>query len=269
MVKLRQEMKLRKFSPRTIKTYIHYIQECIRFLNGKSPKEIMGEDVRRYLESLADNDKSSSTLNTAYSALQFYFEKILRRKFFATIPRAKKEKQLPIVLSQQEVTLFLSCIKNKKHLAMIQLLYGSGLRVGEVIRIKMRDIDLDRMLLHVVQSKGAKDRYTIIPQSLKNTLAVQSQLKEPGDFLFTNGSGGRHTTTSVQKVVSQVAQRIGLSKNVTPHTFRHSFATHLLENGTDIPYIQELLGHAKLETTQIYTHVARNNLSDITSPLDA
>ncbi len=268
MVKLAQEMKLRKFSPSTVKSYIRYVQECLRFCDGKSPKNIAGEDVRNYLEWLANSGKSGSTLNTAYSALQFYFEKILRRKFFATIPRAKKEKHLPIVLSKEEVRRLIDGIENKKHKTIVELLYGCGLRVGEVVKIRMNHVDVERMQLHVVQGKGAKDRYTILPLSLKQVLIAQASMKKRGDFLFTNGRGSRLTTASIQKIVAHAATRAKISKKVTPHTLRHSFATHLLEAGTDIRYIQELLGHAKLATTQIYTHVARSNLDAITSPLD-
>ncbi len=159
-------------------------------------------------------------------------------------------------------------IGNKKHRTIVELLYGAGLRVGEVVRIRMKDVDLDRMQLHVVQAKGAKDRYTILPTALQMILEVQNGLKTQDDFLFTNGRGGRLTTASIQKIVSQSAERATISKKVTPHTLRHSFATHLLEAGTDIRYIQELLGHAKLATTQMYTHVARSSLDTITSPLD-
>lgn len=268
MVKLRQEMKLRAYSPKTEKTYILYIEQCLHFSGGKSPREIAGADVRSYLEHLSDNDVSASTLNTAYSALQFYFEKILRRKFFVTIPRAKKEKRLPIVLSKGDVMRLIASIRNKKHQTIVQLLYGAGLRVGEVVQIRMCDIDLDRMQLHVVRAKGAKDRYTIVPESLKLILLAQARLKQSQDFLFTNGRGGRLSTTSVQHIVSQAGVRAGISKAVTPHTLRHSFATHLLESGTDIRYIQELLGHAKLATTQIYTHVTRSSLASVVSPLD-
>jgi len=269
MVKLRQEMKLRKFSQKTVKTYIQYIEEFLRFCDGKSSKNVVGADIKDYLEWLSDSGKSGSTLNTAYSALKFYFEKILCRKFFAQIPRAKKEKKLPVVLSKEEVRRLIAGIENKKHRTIVELLYGCGLRVSEVVKIKMKDIDLDRMQLHVVQAKGAKDRYTILPVSLQMTLETQATLKETNDFLFTNRRGGRLTTTSIQKIVSQANERADISKNVTPHTLRHSFATHLLEAGTDIRYIQELLGHAKIETTQLYTHVARSNLENITSPLDA
>ncbi len=269
MVLFVEEMKLRNLSVKTRKSYYGYVDACLRFLGGKSPREVVADEVRRYLSYLADNGKSASTLNTAYSALQFYFEKILRRKFFITILRAKKEKRLPAVLSVEEVRRLIEVIQNNKHRTIVQLLYGSGLRVGEVVRIRMRDIDCDRMQLHVVQAKGAKDRYTILPHTLEHVLRAQARMKKSDDWLFTNGRGGHLTIESVQKVVARAAEFAGITKQVSPHTLRHSFATHLLENGTDIRYVQELLGHAKIETTQIYTHVTRKHMMNILSPLDA
>lgn len=263
-----EEMKLRNLSLKTRKTYHGYVNAFLRFLGGKSPREVVSDDVRRYLSLLADNEKSASTLNTAYSALQFYFEKILCRAFFVHIPRAKKQKRLPVVLSKVEIGRMVEGVTNKKHRTIIELMYGSGLRVSEVVHIHMRDIDLDRMSLHIVNSKGAKDRYTMIPRSLVETLCAQVRLKRSSDYLFTNGRGGSLTTASVQKIVSAASRCVGISKEVTPHTLRHSFATHLLEAGVDIRYIQELLGHAKIETTQLYTHVARNYTENIISPLD-
>lgn len=212
--------------------------------------------------------KHDNILNTAYSALQFYFQNILRRKFFAIIPRAKKAKQLPVVLSKEEVRRMIDLMANPKHHCMISLLYGAGLRVGELVRLRMRDIDTFRNMILVVQSKGAKDRYVMLPEALRDTMIKQSRLKTTDDFLFTSYDGGQLTEAMIQKVVQQAAQRAGISKVVTPHTLRHSFATHLLESGTDIRYIQELLGHAKLATTQIYTHVAGQDLIGIASPLD-
>lgn len=269
MVLFMEEMKLRNLSVKTRKTYHGYVSACLHFLGGKSPREVVTDDVRRYLLSLADNGKSASTLNTVYSALQFYFEKILHRAFFVHIPRAKTEKRLPVVLSKSEVRNMIEGVTNNKHRTIIELMYGSGLRVSEVVHIRMRDIDLDRMSIHIVNSKGAKDRYTMIPQSLKIILTGQLRVKQGSEYLFTNGRGGGLTSASVQKIVSTASRRVGILKQVTPHTLRHSFATHLLEAGTDIRYIQALLGHAKIETTQLYTHVAQKYTMGIVSPLDA
>lgn len=267
MVKLRQEMKLRNFSQKTIKSYLYYISDCLKKSN-KQARAVTGGDIRNYLENLVSFGMSSSTLNSAYSALKFYFETILRRKFFFNIPRSKKEKHLPTVLSKEEIAKILSVVQNPKHRCIVALLYGTGLRVSELTHIKMCDIDLSRGLIRVFQGKGKKDRLTLLPESLKEVLSKQSKLKTPDDFLFTNGRGGRLTEASIQKIVAHAAVEAGIGKTVSPHTLRHSFATHLLENGTDIRYIQELLGHAKLQTTQIYTHVASSNLKNIKSPLD-
>jgi site-specific recombinase XerD len=264
---LEQEMKIRNFSQKTIKSYLHYITKCLNWSN-KSPRGISGEDIRLYLEKLAENNVSASTLNTAYSALRFYFVSILHRNFFVYIPRAKKSNYLPVVLSKQEIIRMLERIENKKHHCIISLLYDTGLRVSELTHIKMRDFDFDRMLLRVFQGKGKKDRMVILPAKLKEVLTGQARIKKADDFLFTNGRSGRLTETTIQKVVAQAGSKAGLHKHIHPHTLRHSFATYLLENGTDIRYIQELLGHAKLQTTQIYTHVANKNLQGIKSPLD-
>lgn len=267
MKKLAQEMKLRKLSQKTIKSYTHYITRCLTMAN-KSPRALTTTDIRDYLEYTADQGASASTLNTIYSALKFYFETILKRKFFATIPRAKTPKTLPTVLSKNEVHNMISATSNPKHRCILSLLYGTGMRVGEIVRLKIRDIDFDRDIIHIVQSKGAKDRIVTLPQTLKLTLLKQKQLKQPGDFLFTNYKNKRLTTTTIQKIIKQVAKRANIAKIVTPHTFRHSFATHLLESGVDIRYIQKLLGHARLETTQIYTHVADTDLTSLPNPLD-
>lgn len=268
MARLRQEMRLRKFSQKTIKSYLLYIEACLRFVR-KSPRDVDGADVRNYLDHLASTGKSASTLNTAYSALQFYFGKILRRKFFVNIPRAKKPHMLPEVLSKEEVRRMIDCVENPKHKCMIQILYGTGVRVGELVRLRMRDIDFARDCIRVVQGKGAKDRMGLLPKSIRELLERQRSVKHPTDFLFTSYDGGRLTEATVQKVVRHAAKLAGVQKEVTPHTLRHSFATHLLESGTDIRYIQALLGHAKLATTQIYTKVSSQALGGIKSPLDS
>ncbi|MSU74944.1 MAG: integrase [Candidatus Magasanikbacteria bacterium] len=267
VILLKQEMVLRGFSVKTIKSYLHYVGEFLRFAN-KDARSVSQADVRAYLEYLSSEDFSASTINTAYSALLFYFGKILYRRFFVNLPRAKKEKHLPNVLSKAEVAKIIEVTENPKHNCIISLLYGTGVRVSELTHIKMRDVDLDRMILRVYQGKGKKDRQTIIPKALKEILLKQQKLKMADDYLFTNGRGSRLTEATIQKVVGAAAQKAGIQKNVSPHTLRHSFATHLLEAGTDIRYIQELLGHAKLQTTQIYTHVASTAIAGIVSPLD-
>lgn len=263
---LARELRIRNYSKKTADSYIRYNQEFLRFCE-KDPREAMAEDIKNYLDYLAC-EWSASTVSVAYNALLFYYKTIWRRQFFVNLPHPRKEKHIPVVLAKEEVKKMINLPSNPKHHCIISLLYGAGLRVSELTHIKMRDIDFDRNLLRVFQGKGKKDRMTLLPEALKEILIKQENLKIPNDYLFTNGRGSRLTEATIQKIVVSTAKKAGIAKNVTPHTLRHSFATHLLENGTDIRYIQELLGHAKLQTTQIYTHVANNNLKNIVSPLD-
>ena len=263
---LAMELRIRNYSPRTAESYIHHNSEFLRFC-AKDPREVKAEDIKAYLDFLA-REWSASTVSVAYNALLFYYKTIWHRSFFINLPHPRKEKHLPVVLSKSEVQRMISATKNSKHHCIISMLYATGVRVSELTHIKMRDIDLDRMVLRVNQGKGKKDRQTLIPRMLLETLKNQQRLKQPDSYLFTNGRGGRLTEATIQKVVARAAARAGVGKIVSPHTLRHSFATHLLENGTDIRYIQELLGHAKLQTTQIYTHVATSSLKNIISPLD-
>lgn len=263
----RQEMKLRGFSQKTIKSYIHYINEVLRFASI-GPREIKTTDIRDYLEFLFASGKSASTLNTAYSALKFYFESVMKRGFFVNIPRAKNKKRLPTVLSKLEINKMLEMTINPKHHCIISIMYGCGLRVSEVVGIRMLDIDLDRKMLRVYRGKGDKDRYVVLPEKIMLVLRKQMKLKQKNDFLFTNFQNGKMSTRSIDKIVKSAVRLTNINKSVSCHTLRHSFATHLLENGTDIRYIQALLGHARLETTQIYTHVANSSLAEILSPLD-
>lgn len=262
-----QYMQLKNFSTRTRDIYMHYLLECLHHANVHAPY-ITEDHVREYLSSLQQKNTASSTLNTAYSALKLYFGEVLRRKFFVRIPRSKNPKKIPSVLSKEEVSRLIQSANSPKHHMMISLLYGAGLRVSELVHLKMKHFDFDRGLIFLEEAKGKKDRYTLLPVALKTLLQKQNTLKKPNDYLFTNSTGAHLTTTTIQKVIKSVAQKAKIAKHVHPHTLRHSFATHLLESGTDIRYIQELLGHTKIETTQIYTHVTLKNTS-IVSPLDA
>jgi len=267
ILKLKQEMKLRKFSPKTIKSYLYYITDLLEY-SSKNPKTVNSDDIRRYLENLADKGQSSSSLNIAHSAFKLYFEKILNRRFFANIPRAKQPKKLPETLTKEEVHQILGTIKNVKHKLMLGFMYSSGLRVSEVINCKVKDLDFKSRLLRVRQAKGAKDRTTILSEKLCPVLAKYLKNKTGSDYVFESDRGGKLTERTVQKVFETALVESGIKRPATCHSLRHSFATHLLESGTSIRYIQEMLGHAKLETTQIYTKVANTNLQTIKSPLD-
>lgn len=265
---LERELKIRGLSRKTIKSYLLYNRAFIAWIK-KSPRDVGQEDVRQYLNYLVDRGSAASTINVAINALKFYYAQILRRKFFFDIKHAKKSKYLPTVLSKDEAKQLLGSIKNAKHYCIAALLYGAGLRVGEVVRIRMQDIDAGRGLLKVHQGKGKKDRYTLLPKQIMPHLEAQFRVKPMDAYLFSGAQGKGHLTTrSAEAIVQDAAKRAEITKPVSCHTLRHSFATHLLESGTDIRYIQELLGHAKLATTQIYTKVSSQSLGAIKSPLD-
>jgi integrase/recombinase XerD len=265
---LEQELRIRGFSRETIKSYVLYNKLFLEFIQ-KSPKSVNNDDIRQYLISLKDRDCASSTLNVALNALKFYYREILKRKFFFDIKGAKKTNYLPTILSKDEIDRMLVKTINPKHNFLISLMYSAGLRVSEAIKIHMRDFDLDRKLIMIRHGKGQKDRCTLLSEKLIPILKKQILLKKPSDYLFTGAGGVGHLTSeSAEKIVKKAAEAAGIAKKVTCHSLRHSFATHLLEAGTSIRYIQELLGHARLETTQIYTKVANNNLQNIKSPLD-
>jgi len=264
---LERELRIRNYSRRTAESYIFYNRDFIEFIH-KDPRAVTTEDIKAYLD-YQTRTKSAATISVAYNALLFYYKQVWHRNFFVNLSHPQKEKHIPVVLSKREVERMLAVTVNPKHNCIISLLYGTGVRVSELAHIKMCDVDLDRMVLRVFQGKGQKDRITILPTTLKEVLSRQQKVKTANDFLFTNGRmGGCLTAASIQKIVGQAAVKAGLKKVVSPHTLRHTFATHLLENGVDIRYIQELLGHAKLQTTQVYTKVAVNNLQKIASPLD-
>ena len=262
-------MKIRNFSPRTIKSYSYYITEILDYTR-KSPKNINSQDVRDYLEKLVNRRCSASTLKLAYSALKLYFGKILHRRFFVFLPRAKTEKKLPVVLNKEEVKKLLNSVLNEKHKLILSLIYSAGLRVSEVVKIKVQDLDFENRILSIRQSKGKKDRITIFAEKLGVELKeyIVENTKRGLDLLFDSNRGGKLTMRTIQKIFSNALDNSKINKKASCHSLRHSFATHLLENGTDIRYIQELLGHRKLETTQIYTKVANNKLRDIKNPLD-
>lgn len=267
MLKLKQEMKLRKFSQKTIKSYLYYITSVLKCAS-KNPKTVNTEDIRKYLEQLSDRKCSSSTLNTAYSALKFYFEKILCRRFFVNIPRAKQAKKLPETLSKEEVRRILGTIQNVKHKLALGFMYSSGLRISEVVNCKVGDLDFGNRMLRVREAKGAKDRTTILSEKICGVLKKYVKNKNAENYVFESERGGKLTERTLQKVFSEALKESGIKRPATCHSLRHSFATHLLESGTGIRYIQELLGHARLETTQIYTKVTNLSLKKIKSPLD-
>jgi len=214
-------------------------------------------------------ESATSTLNQAINALKFYYGTVLKKKFIYEVKRPRKDKKLPIVLNKEEVTKIINSVNNLKHRAILMLVYSAGLRVGEVVRLKLEDIDNKRMLIHIKGAKGRKGRYTMLSETALDILRKYWKEYKPVKWLFEGARTGRYLSTrTVEKILEYACEKAGIRKDVSVHTLRHSFATHLLEGGTDLRYIQELLGHTSSKTTEIYTHVSTKSIGKIKSPLD-
>ena len=268
--RLDDEMVLRGYARQTRSLYLAHVR---RFYGGRGADdpEATNEEVRAWLLEMLRAGLSHSYANQALSALRFLHKHILGAPApVAAIPRPKRKKMLPKVLSATELRRFLSELPSPKHQAIAFIMYSAGLRVGEVVRLHVADIDSERRRIHVRQGKGRKDRYVMLSPVVLAVLREYARVERPHHWLFPAGHRrDRHITTrSIQKQVSRAGKRAGIRKHVTPHMLRHSFATHLLEGGTDLKSIQELLGHAKISTTVIYTHVAQRDLRQIKSPID-
>ncbi|MHB8127297.1 MAG: tyrosine-type recombinase/integrase [Desulfitobacteriaceae bacterium] len=267
--KMEELLRLKGYSPETIKAYLGHVKRFIIFLD-KEVQEIEDKDIRKYLLALLNQNKSHAYVNQAVSSIKFLVLNVIhRRDIIVGLPRPKKENKLPDVLSRQEVSQLLNCVKNPKHKAILMLTYSAGLRVCEVVSLKISDIDSMRMLIHIKQGKGRKDRYTILSEVALETLRTYAKNYPLKDWLFPGNIVGSHLTErSAQRVFEIACKKAGIIKQVSIHTLRHSFATHLLEGGTDLRYIQEILGHKSSKTTEIYTHVSEKQLRRIRSPLD-
>ena len=269
--RMHDDMQVRNFAPRSIKSYIDQVAQFARYF-GRSPEQLGPEEIRLYQVHLVQEKKVAwSTLNQAVCALRFLYRTTLAKDWAVThIPFARRPKRLPAVLSADEVQRLLACVKFLKARLVLTTAYAAGLRISEATHLKVADLDSSRMMIRVQQGKGAKDRYIPLSRRLLEELRAYWRLERPADWLFPGCRDRRepiHTGT-VQRVCQRAAEAAGITKHVTPHTLRHSFATHLLEAGVDLPAIQRLLGHRSVQTTMIYLHVRQTRLQAITSPLD-
>ncbi len=265
-----QLLQRKRYSKNTIKVYTCYFLDFQGSMNGKDLRALTKEDINRYLLGLIrEKGISASQQNQRINAIKFYYEKVLgRKKAYYHVSRPKKEKKLPAVLSPTEVRRILESVSNLKHRCILMTLYSGGLRRSELINLKISDIDSDRMLILIRNSKGNKDRYTLLSKSLLILLRQYYTRHKPETWLFEGPRGKQYSATSIENIFQRALRNSGISKYATPHTLRHSFATHLLEQGVNLRYIQELLGHASSKTTEIYTRVSTNKLSHIINPLD-
>ncbi|MBD3202737.1 tyrosine-type recombinase/integrase [Candidatus Woesearchaeota archaeon] len=226
---------------------------------------------RKYLLSLIDKNKSDETVRSAGFAIKFYLkaskeDSEIIEKIIEEIPNLKREKKLPVILSKNEIEKMILSTNNLTHRLIIQIGYAAGLRSSEIINLKWKDIDFNRNLIHIKTGKGKKDRIVMLSQRVKKSL--QNFFSEKNGYVFITTRGGKYTQRTIQKIIENTAKKAGIKKKISPHTLRHSFATHLLEKGTDIRYIRDLLGHSDISTTLIYTKESNRNLSNIKSPLD-
>ena len=267
---MEMDMKLRRLSPRTISCYLTCMKNVAVYF-GKSPAELRDEEIRSYLHYLMEDRRASqAVINQSYSAVKFFFENTLQKPWdVLKIPRSKQRKKLPGVLSRQEVEAIFSATGNLKHRAILMTVYSAGLRVGEVTRLKVSDIDSERMMIRVNEGKGLKDRYTLLGERNLEILRLYYKEYRPLEWLFPGKDPSEPVSIScVQRVFKASVQEAGIKKKASVHTLRHSFATHLLESGTDLYYIQRLLGHKSASTTAVYLHIAGKDFGKIKSPID-
>ena len=265
---MKKEMLRRNYSLKTIKAYNYCLNKFLIFCN-KDFKKISKQDVKDYLDKLVEKNKSGSTINVHLNALKFLMEEILNKRFMIKIKYSKTPKILPLFLTKQEVINLINSISNDKHKLMIKLLYSSGLRINELVNLKVKDLEFDKNYGWVRQGKGNKDRLFIIADSLKEELSnyIKKENLDQDSWIF-NSYNGHISTRSIQEIVKRATKKAKLNKKVHPHTLRHSYATHLIENGYDINSVQSLLGHNSPKTTMIYIHMASPKLINVKSPLD-
>jgi len=266
---IKRECKRRRYSDRTANTYLYCIRRFLKFAN-KSLDKISKKDVRLFLEHLSEKEMAGNTMNTYHMAIRFLFEEVLDKRIWIDIRYSKVPEKLPVVLTKEEAKRLFDAIKNEKHRLMVQLMYSAGLRVSEMISLKVKDLELDKGYGYVRSGKGNKDRLFIVAETLKpeiKKLIGQENLQQE-NFLFNSNRDKKYDVRSLQQIIKKAAKKIKLQKVISCHTLRHSFATHLIENGCSLNDVQSLLGHKSPETSMIYVHIASPKMINIKSPLD-
>lgn len=264
------EMRVRNFSPRTIKIYLHALKEYFIFLGGDLSIDITRPDhiqIKNLLLAKKEKGCAAQTINLSLNAIKFFYREIIKSLEPVNIYYAKRPGKLPAILSRSDISKLIHATKNIKHKLLIALAYGAGLRVSETINVRVKDIDLHELTLCVKSGKGDRDRMTVFPEKLRNDFSRFLLGKNMNDLVFESERGGKLTARTAQKIFQSAILKAQVQKEATFHSLRHSFATHLLENGTDIRFVQELLGHKNIKTTQRYTRVTQPALRNIRSPL--
>ena len=266
LTRAEEELRLRNYSRQTIKGYIGCLADFFR-AKERDFEKMDFEFIRSFLLSKQEKHYSPQTINLYLNAIKFFYHNVIKNNQKIDLKFSKRNQRLPIVLSRDEIKHIIEAIKNNKHRLMIALAYGAGLRVSEAVDLKIKDVNLEELTIHIKQAKGQKDRLTVFPEKLKEDISSLINLRNKDGYVFASERSGKLTTRTAQIVFEKALAVAGVGKDATFHSLRHSFATHLLENGTDVRYVQELLGHANIRTTQIYTHVTNPAIRNIKSPL--
>lgn len=264
--KTERELRIKNYSAKTVKSYLYGLREYFSFKNNDFTM-LNQENIRNFLLFCEKKQISPQSRNLFLNAIKFYYRNVVENPQKINISSAKKPKSLPVVLSRNEVKKILELPKNNKHKLILSLAYGAGLRISEVVALEVQDLDFEELIIYIRQAKGQKDRISVIPEKLADNLKNFVAGKTKNDLVFASERGGKLNTRTIQKVFESALRTSGIKKNATFHSLRHSFATHLLENGVDIRYVQELLGHQNIRTTQRYTQVTNPKLKNIKSPL--
>lgn len=269
--KMQEQLILKAYSPSTQKIYLSEFSQLLYILGSHPVQNIEPERIRAYMLYCSNKLKlKEATLHSRMNALKFYFQQVEQNeKLFLEIPRPKKPKALPKVLSKNDLKKMFTLTDNLKHRVILQLVYGMGLRVSEIVHLKISNIDSSRMMVHVQSAKGKKDRYMPLPESILEQLRDYYRIYRPKEYVFEGQAGGQYTIRSVQAVFKQAMNRAKIYKPIGIHGLRHSYATHLMEAGTDMTFIQKLLGHNDIKTTMIYAKVSHKEISKVISPLDS
>jgi len=262
-----EEMQLRNYSCNTIESYTRIIRDIFVYFK-KPPRELSSVELRSYLLYLNKKGMSPQTISLVANVFNFLYTQIYKREGYEKISHPKRSKKLPVVLTRKEISLLLDTIQNKKHKDLLSVAYAAGLRVSEVVNIRVRDVDCDEKTVVVRQGKGKKDRLSVLPERLIDRLREYTYGKNGSEYLFASNRSGKLSRESAQKIFYIALNKSGIQKKASFHSLRHSFATHLLENGTDIRYVQALLGHVNIRTTQLYTQVTNPAIKKIKSPFD-
>jgi site-specific recombinase XerD len=267
LTKIKDELRLRNYSRRTIDAYLTCLSDYFRYIKSVQKNPDIGL-IKKYLLEKQEKGQSSQTINLYLNAIKYFYREIFKNNIPINIKFAKTSNKLPVVLSRLEIEKIIHSIENKKHKLLVSLSYGAGLRVSEAVNLKVRDVNLDELTIHLKGAKGNKDRLTIFPEKLKADMSELMALQHGNEYFFESERGGKLTSRTAQKVFENALAKAQIQKEATFHSLRHSFATHLLENGVDVRYVQELLGHQNIRTTQLYTKVTNPSIRKIKSPLE-